>query len=85
LRTAHSQAYNYYISIPLKPESEWQKIEDIKPLIRARYHASQAGDLDAANAIISEVCEYLRQWNCAEWVCGNIELPLLTEVKNITM
>jgi hypothetical protein len=85
LRTAHSQAYNYYISIPLKPKSEWQEIEDIKPLIRAHYHASQAGDLDAANAIISEVYEHLRQWNCAELVCGNIELPLLTEVKNITL
>jgi len=85
LRTAHSQAYNYYISIPLKPKSEWQDIEDIKPLIRAHYHASQAGDLDAANAIISEVSEYLRQWNCAELVCGNIELPLLTEVKNIIL
>jgi len=24
LRTAHSKAYNYYISIPLKPKSEWQ-------------------------------------------------------------
>lgn len=85
LRTAHSQAYHYYISIPLKPKSEWQDIEDIKPLIRAHYHASQAGDLDTANAIISEVCEYLRQWNCAELVCGNIELPLLTEVKNISL
>jgi len=61
LRTAHSQAYNYYISIPLKPKSQWQDIEDIKPLIRAHYHASQAGDLDAANAIISEVYEHLRQ------------------------
>jgi hypothetical protein len=85
LRTAHSQAYNYYISIPLKPKSEWQEIEDIKPLTRAHYHASQAGDLDAANAIISEVYEHLLQWNCAELVCGNIELPLLTEVKNITL
>ncbi|MEG3910302.1 ATP-binding protein [Microcoleus sp. w2-18bC1] len=84
LRTAHSQAYSYYISIPLKPKSEWQDIEDIKPLIRAHYHASQAGDLDAANAIISEVCEYLRQWNCAELVCANLQLPLLTEVKNIS-
>jgi hypothetical protein len=36
------------------------------------YHASQAGNLDAANAIISEVYEYLRQWNSAELVCGNI-------------
>ena len=83
--TAHSQAYNYYISISLKPESEWQDIEDIQPLIRAHYHAHQAGNLDAANAIISEVCEYLRQWNCAELVCGYIELPLLTEVKNISL
>lgn len=85
LRTAHSQAYNYYIRIPLKPKSEWQNIDDIQPLIRAHYHARQAGNLDAANAIISEVCEYLRQWNCADLVCGNIELPLLTEVKNISL
>ncbi|MEG4173008.1 MULTISPECIES: hypothetical protein [unclassified Microcoleus] len=84
-RTAHSQAYSYYISIPIKPKSEWQDIEDIKPTIRAHYHASQAGDLDAANAIISEVYEYLRQWNCAELVCANLPLPLLTEVKNITL
>jgi len=49
------------------------------------YHASQAGDLDAANAIISEVYEYLRQWKCAELVCANLPLPLLTEVKNITL
>ena len=85
LRTAHSQAYNYYISIPLKPKSEWQDIEDIQPLIRAHYHAHQAEDLDAANAIISEVCEYLRQWNCVELVCGNIEFPLLAEVKKISL
>ncbi|MEG4071932.1 NB-ARC domain-containing protein [Microcoleus sp. Pol14C2] len=84
LRTAHSQAYSYYISIPLKPKSEWQDIEDIQPLIRAHYHASQAGDLDAANSIISEVYEYLRQWNCAELVCANLPLPLLTEVQNIS-
>ena len=85
LRTAHSQAYNYYISIPLKPKSEWQDIEDIQPLIRAHYHAHQAGNLDAANAIISEVCEYLGQWNCVELVCGNIEFPLLAEVKKISL
>jgi hypothetical protein len=85
LCTAHSQAYSYYISIPLKPKSEWQDIEDIKPLIRAHYHARQAGNLDAVNAIISEVCEYLRQWNCAELVCTNLPLPLLTEVKNISL
>ena len=80
LRTAHSQAYNYYISIPLQPKSEWQEIEDIKPLIKAHYHASQAQNLDTANAVISEVYEHLRQWNCA-----NLPLPLLTEVKNITL
>jgi len=59
--------------------------EGVKPLIRAHYHASQAGDLDAASAIISEVYEYLRQWNCAELVCANLQLPLLTEVKNISL
>ncbi|TAG65220.1 MAG: AAA family ATPase [Oscillatoriales cyanobacterium] len=36
VRTAHSQAYNYYISIPLKPESEWQDIEDIQPMQQMR-------------------------------------------------
>jgi len=85
LCTAHSQAYNYYISIPLKPKLEWQEIEDIKPLIRAHYHASQSQDLDAANAIISEVYEHLWQWNCADLVCASLPLPLLTEVKNITL
>jgi hypothetical protein len=85
LHTAHSKAYNYYISIPLKPKSEWQEIEDIKPLTRAQYHAFQAQDLDVANAIISEVYEHLQQWNCADLVCANLPLPLLTEVKNITL
>jgi hypothetical protein len=85
LHTAHRQAYNYYISIPLKPKSEWQEIEDIKSLIRAHYQASQVQDLDAANAIISEFYEHLRQWNCAELVCANLPLPLLTEVKKITL
>jgi|694.fasta_scaffold34313_10 hypothetical protein len=65
---AHHQAYNYYISIPLKPKSEWQNIEDIKPLIRAHYHASQAEDLDAAKAIIAEVCEVI------DWVGGFINI-----------
>ncbi|MFM9264754.1 NB-ARC domain-containing protein [Tychonema sp. BBK16] len=84
LHTAHSLAYSYYISIPLKPKSEWQDIEDIQPLIRAHYHARQAGNLDAANGIISEVCEYLQQWNCAGLVCGNIELPLLIAKPSFT-
>lgn len=84
-RTAHRQAYRYFISIPLKPESAWQDIEDIKPLMRAHYHGCQAGDLDAAATAISGVDGYLRQWNCAELVCGNIELPLLAEVKNISL
>ena len=65
---AHHQAYNYYISIPLKPKSEWQNIEDIKPLIRAHYHASQAEDLDAVKAIIAEVCEVI------DWVGGFINI-----------
>ena len=65
---AHHQAYNYYISIPLKPKSEWQNIDDIKPLIRAHYHASQAEDLDAVKAIIAEVCEVI------DWVGGFINI-----------
>ncbi|WP_081693626.1 NB-ARC domain-containing protein [Planktothrix agardhii] len=66
--TAHRQAYSYYINIPLKPKSEWQNIDDIKPLIRAHYHASQAEDLDAVKAIIAEVCEVI------DWVGGFINI-----------
>jgi GTPase SAR1 family protein len=68
VRRAHRQAYSYYINIPLKPKSEWQNIEDIKPLIRAHYHASQAEDLDAVKAIIAEVCEVI------DWVGGFINI-----------
>lgn len=83
VRAAHRKAYHYFISIPLKPESEWQDIEDIKPLIRAHYHAYQAEDLDAAKAIISEVCEYLQKWNCAEDIGVNLLSPLLTETHKL--
>ncbi|HEY9867312.1 MAG TPA: NB-ARC domain-containing protein [Candidatus Obscuribacterales bacterium] len=68
VRRAHRQAYSYYINIPLKPKSEWQNIDDIKPLIRAHYHASQAEDLDAVKAIIAEVCEVI------DWVGGFINI-----------
>lgn len=81
--TAHRQAYHYFINIPLKPESEWQDIEDIKPLIRAHYHAYQANDLEAANAIIAEVYKYMQQWNCAEDLGLNLLSPLLTETHKL--
>lgn len=83
-RTAHRQAYHYFISIPLKPESAWQDIEDIKPLMRAHYHGCQAGDLDAAATAISGVDEYLREWNYPEQICSHPPLPLLADVQNIT-
>jgi len=62
LRNAHRQAYHYFLNLPLKPETEWQNIEDIKPLIQAHYHACQAQDWEQAAQIISGVCEYLRRW-----------------------
>jgi len=80
-RTAHRQAYRYFISIPLKPESEWQDIEDIKPLIRAHYHGCQAGDLDAAATAISGVDKYLKVWNYPEQICSHPPLPLLADVQ----
>ncbi|MCC3407380.1 MAG: ATP-binding protein [Microcoleus sp. PH2017_10_PVI_O_A] len=83
-RTAHRQAYRYFISIPLKPESEWQDIEDIKPLMRAHYHGCQAGDLDAAAIAISGVDEYLRVWNYPEQICSHPPLPLLANVQEFT-
>jgi len=80
-RSAHRQAYEYFISIPLKPESEWEDIEDIKPLMRAHYHGCQAGDLDAAATAISGVDEYLRVWNYPEQICSHPQLPLLADVQ----
>ncbi|MGK7903912.1 MAG: hypothetical protein AB4352_21405, partial [Hormoscilla sp.] len=55
LRTAHRQAYKYFLNIPLKPEAEWQDIEDIKPLHLAHYHAQQAEDEEEAAAAISRI------------------------------
>jgi hypothetical protein len=83
-RTAHRQAYEYFISIPLKPKSEWQHIEDIKPLIRAHYHGCQAGDFDAAATAISGVDEYLKDWNYPEQICSHPQLPLLANVQEFT-
>ena len=82
-RTAHRQAYRYFISIPLKPESEWQDIEDIKPLMRAHYHGCEAGDLDAAAIAISGVEEYLKEWNYPEQICSYPQLALLADVQKI--
>jgi adenylate kinase family enzyme len=60
-RTAHRQAYRYFLSIPLKPEAEWKDIQDIKPLLLANYHASMAEDWDEAEEAISGAYDYLCQ------------------------
>ena len=52
---ANRQAYRYFLSIPLKPDTEWQEIEDIKPLLRAHYHACCAEDWDEAAVAISGI------------------------------
>ncbi|MCT7952198.1 NB-ARC domain-containing protein [Ancylothrix sp. C2] len=62
LRTAHRCAYHYFLNLPLKPETEWQTIEDIKPLIHAHYHAYQAQNCQEAAQIISRIYEYLSSW-----------------------
>lgn len=56
---ANRQAYRYFLSIPLKPEAEWQEIEDIQPLLRAHYHACCAQDWDEAVAAISVIYDFL--------------------------
>jgi DNA polymerase III delta prime subunit len=61
-RIAHQQAYRYFLSIPLKRETEWNDIEDIKPLLLAHYHACQAEDWDEAEKAISVAYEFLHQW-----------------------
>jgi predicted CoA-binding protein len=66
LRTAHRQAYRYFTTIPLKPQSEWNDIEDIKPVLRAHYHASQAEDWEEAERAIASADECLRRWGYGE-------------------
>lgn len=58
--TAHRQAYRHFFSI-VKPETEWREFNDVKPLLRAHYHACQAKDWDEAASSISRAYEYLRQ------------------------
>jgi tetratricopeptide (TPR) repeat protein len=57
---ANRQAYRYFLSITLKSEVKWQEIADIKPLLRAHYHACWAEDWDEAAAAISRVYDFLR-------------------------
>lgn len=86
LLKAHRQAYHYFLKFPLKPETEWQNIEDIKPLIQAHYHACQAEDWEQAGQIVSGVCEYLRQWGYEvdqNAICflGNIPETLISDTQ----
>jgi tetratricopeptide (TPR) repeat protein len=62
-RTAHQQAYRYFLNIPLKPKIEWKSIHNIKPLLLAHYHACQAEDWDEAAIAISDACESMRYWS----------------------
>lgn len=57
-RTAHRQAYRYFLDIA-KPKPEWKTIEDIKPLLLAHYHATQAQDWYGAAVAIAESYQYL--------------------------
>ncbi|MGB7711741.1 MAG: tetratricopeptide repeat protein [Microcoleus sp.] len=57
---AHRKAYRHFLSI-VKPEVEWKEFNDVKPLLRAHYHACQAKDWDEAARSISISYEYLRQ------------------------
>ena len=59
-RLANRQAYRYFLSIPIKPDTEWQEIEDIKPLLRVHYHACCAEDWDEAVGAISGCYDFLR-------------------------
>jgi len=58
--TAHRKAYHHFLSI-VKPEAEWQEFDDVKPLLRAHYHACQAKDWDEAAQVISGAADYLFQ------------------------
>jgi len=58
--TAHRKACHHFLSI-VKPEAEWKEFNDVKPLLRAQYHACQAKDWDEAAQVISGVANYLFQ------------------------
>ncbi|MEG5037132.1 NB-ARC domain-containing protein [Microcoleus sp. AT3-D2] len=58
--TAHRKACRHFLSI-VKPEAEWKEFKDVKPLLRAHYHACQAKDWDEAARALSRAYEYLRQ------------------------
>lgn len=59
---AHRQAYQYFISIA-KHETEWKEFEDIKPILRAYYHACQAKEWDEAAVAILKAYKQLRRWS----------------------
>lgn len=81
-RAAHRQAYRYFTTLPLKPESEWNDIEDIKPAIRAHYHASQAEDWEEAERTISRMDECLRRWGYGE---EKLSLSLLYHTSQVAV
>jgi tetratricopeptide (TPR) repeat protein len=62
-RTAHQQAYRYFLNVPLKPKIEWKSIHNIKPLLLAHHHACQAEDWDEAAIAISDACESMCYWS----------------------
>ncbi|MCD8488611.1 MAG: tetratricopeptide repeat protein [Desertifilum sp.] len=60
-KKAHRLAYQYFLWVA-KPEEKWQDIQDLKPFMRAHYHAIQAGDWDAAAMAIEPIYDRLNQW-----------------------
>lgn len=58
---SHRKAYRHFLNI-VKPEAEWKEFNDVKPLLRAHYHACQAQDWDEAAAINSRLYEHLQRW-----------------------
>ena len=57
---AHRKAYRHFLRM-VKPEAEWKEFNDVKPLLRAHYHACQAKDWDEAAQVISGAADYLSQ------------------------
>jgi len=58
--TAHRKACRHFLII-VKPEAEWKEFNDVKPLLRAHYHACKAKDWDEAAQVVSGVADYLFQ------------------------
>ncbi|OAD24126.1 hypothetical protein THIOM_000017 [Candidatus Thiomargarita nelsonii] len=63
-KIAHQRAYKYFVGIKLEPKTQWKGVKDVKPRIRAHYHACQLEDWNEAAQVLDALgLEYLNNWS----------------------